>query len=197
MKVAEARDGDIILRIHQDELGLESPREWDNFGTMVCWHRNYDLGDKHDFADPEEFEEWCKRRKLVILPIYMYEHSGIGISTSNGMYPYNCPWDAGQVGYIYCTYADIRKEIGVKKVTEELLGRAREALRTEVNVYNQYLGGDVYEFGLLKVVKCGECGHEEEEHIDGCCGFYGHNWAENGMREHIAEEYQHLLDKLE
>ena len=24
----------------------QSPREWDNLGTMVCWHRKYCLGDE-------------------------------------------------------------------------------------------------------------------------------------------------------
>jgi phage/plasmid-like protein (TIGR03299 family) len=33
----------------------ESPRSWDNLCTMVCWHRRYDLGDKHDFDDVDEF----------------------------------------------------------------------------------------------------------------------------------------------
>lgn len=32
------------LRIFQDEEP-ESPRKWDNFGHMVCWHRRYELGD--------------------------------------------------------------------------------------------------------------------------------------------------------
>jgi len=26
--------------------GIESPREWDNLGTMVCSHKRYDLGDE-------------------------------------------------------------------------------------------------------------------------------------------------------
>lgn len=32
------------VEIKQDE-GYESPREWDNVGIMVCFHRRYDLGD--------------------------------------------------------------------------------------------------------------------------------------------------------
>jgi hypothetical protein len=27
----------------------ESPREWDNLGTMICQHRRYNLGDKHNY----------------------------------------------------------------------------------------------------------------------------------------------------
>lgn len=32
-----------------------SPRDWDNLGTMVCWHRNYNLGDEQPSQSPEDF----------------------------------------------------------------------------------------------------------------------------------------------
>ena len=35
---------------------FESPRDWDNAGRMVCWHDRYDLGDKHDYSDPVDFQ---------------------------------------------------------------------------------------------------------------------------------------------
>lgn len=31
------------------------PRDWDNLGTMACWHKRYNLGDKHDFSEPIDF----------------------------------------------------------------------------------------------------------------------------------------------
>lgn len=37
------------LTIHPDETP-ENPRDWDNLGTMICWHRRYTLGDSHSFA---------------------------------------------------------------------------------------------------------------------------------------------------
>ena len=46
----------------------ESPREWDNLGNMICFHRNYNLGDKHQW---ENKVEYCKflhtyRDKLIV-----------------------------------------------------------------------------------------------------------------------------------
>lgn len=32
-----------------------SPLEWDNVGTMVCWHRRYNLGDEQPREDSREF----------------------------------------------------------------------------------------------------------------------------------------------
>lgn len=32
------------IKIYHDE-DAESPRDWDNLGEMVCFHRRYNLGD--------------------------------------------------------------------------------------------------------------------------------------------------------
>ena len=33
----------ITVYVDENPVG---PREWDNLGEMVCWHSNYNLGDK-------------------------------------------------------------------------------------------------------------------------------------------------------
>ena len=35
--------------------------------------------------------------KIIILPLYLYDHSGISMKTT----PFSCQWDSGQVGWIY------------------------------------------------------------------------------------------------
>jgi len=49
----------------------------------------------------------------VILPVYMYDHSGITINTDG----FSCPWDSGQVGVIFCTRERFLKETGYNKQT--------------------------------------------------------------------------------
>lgn len=44
------------LQVFRDEYA-ENPCEWDNLGKMVCWHRRYNLGDKHDYESPQDFYE--------------------------------------------------------------------------------------------------------------------------------------------
>lgn len=100
------------VRIERDE-DASNPREDDNFGHMVCFHRRYDLGDKHEFADGDALREFLEDKAndvAVTLPLYLYDHSGITMNTSG----FSCPWDSGQVGVIYCTNADIRENWGVK-----------------------------------------------------------------------------------
>src|SRR3990167_995153 len=86
----------IRIELHQDEL-MESPRGWDNLGTMVCFHSRYRLGDSHNFESPKDFQEQITEEAHVILPLYLYDHSGLAINTTG----FHCPWDSGQVGFIY------------------------------------------------------------------------------------------------
>jgi hypothetical protein len=44
----------LTIKLIPDE-NYESPREWENIGTMICWHSRYNLGDKHSYADPQTF----------------------------------------------------------------------------------------------------------------------------------------------
>ena len=139
-----------------------SPREWDNLGTMVCFHNRYNLGDEHNY-EPEEIIELVQRKDVIALPLYLYDHSGITMSC-NLIYPFNDRWDAGQVGFIFVDYATIREEYGCKYVTSAMKKKIISYLENEVDVYDEYLVGNVYGF---KVV------NDEGEEIDSCWGYYG------------------------
>lgn len=57
---AEYEDGARII-FRYDE-GSDSPREWDNLGTLCMWHRRYDLpceGGWNDAPSREDFIDWC------------------------------------------------------------------------------------------------------------------------------------------
>lgn len=163
-----------IINIYQDD-NPANPREWDNLGKMVCFHRRYDLGDKHDFYDADDLIEYLKQTLCVQLPLYLYDHSGISMSTSN-QYPYNDYWDAGQVGIIFVTYEQLHKEYGWKHITKARREQIESYLEQEVKTYNEYLTGEVFGYQ----VECNFC----HEIIDSCWGFYGRNWKENGLLDH-------------
>ena len=38
----------------EDDEPLNPRTDWDNFGHMVCWHRQYNLGDEHQFEDSND-----------------------------------------------------------------------------------------------------------------------------------------------
>ena len=163
------------IKIFNDE-SPESPRtSMDNLGKMICFHRRYNLGDKHDY-DHNDYSGWDEQRTAieknentcVILPLYLYDHSGITISTS----PFSCRWDSGQIGWIFVSKEKVRKEYGVKRITKEVIEKVTKVLEGEVETYDQYLRGDIYGYEIVEVTKC-ELGHEHETFKDSCWGFYG------------------------
>jgi hypothetical protein len=168
--IEERKVGRLTVKVFRDQ-DPESPREWDNLGTMACWHRRYRLGDKHGFREPADFQEWAKGRDLVLLPLYLYDHSGITMNTTG----FSCPWDSGQVGWIYVERAKVLKEWGRKRWTAALRRKAENVLRQEVNAYDDYLTGNVRGF----VVE-----DEAGAHVDSCWGFYGE--PEYCMRQGVA-----------
>jgi len=186
-----------ILKVYPDDHD-ESPRDWDNLGIMVCFHRRYKLGDKHeyrseDYGSWDDIEEAIIKNEdpLVILPLFLYDHSGLRMKVGSfaGLLPaYHAEFDSGQVGFIFARKEDVRKEWGKKRISPKLRDKIEEILRSEVKTYDQYLSGDVYGFRVVKPTKCPECGDEDEEEIDSCWGFYGDDPIENGMIGHINDE---------
>lgn len=178
-------DGKYKLEVYRDEFA-ESPRAWDNLGKMVCWHRRYMLGDKHGYGNPREFQESKEyKNAFVMLPLYLYDHSGITISTCD----FGDRFDSGQVGYIYVTKEQAKKEYHCE-LDERLETTIRERLIGEVKMYDQYLQGDCYAFKIID---------EQGEEIDSCGGFYGDELAEvlKEMRDSCNDEFGNLFNKME
>jgi hypothetical protein len=173
----------------------ESPRDWDNLGTMVCFHDRYNLGDivgtgrrveygkgENTFSDSEEFVNWVEENKndiAVILPLYLYDHSGISMSCGHD-YPYNDRWDSGQIGYIFVTKEEVKKEYSAKICTAKVKKLAENCLRGEVENYDQYLRGEVYGYRLYRLtlddgMELDDNDNPEDygEELDSCYGYYG------------------------
>jgi len=166
---------DEYLRIMVDENPIDWREEGDgHIGIMVCWHSRYTLGDEQPKEDPEEYREGLPKNRIE-LPLYLYDHSGITMSTE----AFSCPWDSGQVGFIYTT-PEKMKELGVDAE------KAEEYLKNEVKSYDQFLTGEVYGYQRYKIDTCENCDKEEEETIESCWGFYGSDHKESGLFEHAG-----------
>ena len=172
----------INFKVEQDQ-DPESPREWDNLGTMVCSHRRYELGD--DQFNPDDYEGWDELKKelvenlnaVVVLPLYLYDHSGITMYTDGDTaYRQHEAWDAGQVGFIYVSEEDVIKEYGSK--SKKNLALAEKVLKAEIETYDQYLRGDIW---------CVTVEDEDGEVIDSLCGLYGDEAVEEYKKEYAGE----------
>lgn len=184
MKSIQFSDGSKIDIL--EDTDPESPREWDNLGTMICFYRRYSLGDKHSYSS-SQFESWKEFAKqlikdhnpAVILPLYLMDHSGLSISVSSGMFRAvdSVGWDWGQVGFILVAREKVLREFNCKKISAKLRARVEGILRLEVKVYNQYLAGDCYGYELKDV---------SDNVIDSCWGFFG----TESIADHLPVKYQ-------
>jgi len=152
------------IEIVQDEYAGNPREEFDSASTMACFHNRYELGDKHEFADTDELIEFVQSENVISLPLYLYDHSGITISTA----PFSCQWDSGQVGYVYMTRDQAEKE-NIEFTEEKIL----PILKGEVSCYDDYLTGRVYGF--------------QTDTGDACSGFYGD-------REGAIDEAKSMID---
>lgn len=137
--------------------------------------------EQHTYFD-SIVNQW-KEQNLCILPVYMYDHSGITLSTG----PFSCPWDSGRVGFIYVT-KETCKQQGVT------FNNAESILKNEIKELDAYLTGDVYSYTIWETEE--DCDPTEiYEHLDnfekvdnyaGCGGFYGYNYCKENALEHLA-----------
>lgn len=172
------------IKVYPDDNPID-PRENDNLGTMVCFHRRYNLGDKHnldsgDFNGWQEIYNYIKNelQGYIILPLYLYDHSGISMST-NRSYPYNDQWDAGQVGFIYISKADICREYSVKRISPQLKDRVTDYLIGEVKAYDNYIRGNVYGYVIED---------QEGNNFDSCWGYDDYDY--------MIKECQDIIDRI-
>jgi hypothetical protein len=157
--------GSYIVKIFLDS-DARSPREDDNLGTIYHTDRSYDLGEKMDLDDIQAI---VNNASFISLPVYMYGHGNIALSTG----AFGCPWDSGQVGIIAVEKSKVLKEWNRKKWSKKLEKQVLKYLRSEVKVFSEYLSGEVYGFVIEKPSQCRECKHVENDVIDSCWGFIG------------------------
>ena len=172
-----------VINIYHDE-NPESPREWDNLGTMYTSHRRYrpeEELDKH-FETGDVFESYGVfrddfLRRYVALPVYLYDHSGLTVSTT----PFSCRWDSGLFGIIAVPVEQVKKEYGWKLLTKPRREAIERHLQGEIKTYDDYLRGEVYGFEITN----------HNALVNSCWGYYG----DDGLK-HLISECKSQIDRL-
>ena len=156
--------------------------KWENESWQNVWasigEESYETTEAIIRPHRQELIDWVLDRYYIMLPLYLYDHSGITMNTCG----FSCSWDSGQVGLIYCT-----KERAIAEWGEDCLDRAEDYLRSEVEVYGQYLRGDVYGFIVEETEdEDDDCAVWDE--TDSCWGFFGSDVDKNGITDHLVAD---------
>ena len=175
----------LIVKIDEDEW-YESPREWDNLGTLYTWGDGYYSPDKHNFSGGLEFlgniigeeliekihdkynnnsdffEDISKRMdKLgyILYPVSKYDHSSVRyfLGVSSG-------WDTGTVGVIFAEKKKICEWFNTKKVTQKIREKVAQNFDSELDLYTDYANG----YGIY----CTEIEKFSGEQVEICGGYY-------------------------
>lgn len=177
----------VLELIHDQDA--ESPRNTqENLGTLIYGHRRYILGDERiTQGSMDAYLEYkgLDPDKIVSLPVYLYDHSGLAMSTR----PFGDPFDSGCVGAIYATFDKIDAEFG--NHTEETLERVRDLLRAEISEMHEYLSGETYGFRAFQAQGAAGSDNEDEPVDDketSVWGFLGADPRTNGMTGHLPDE---------
>lgn len=175
VEVVGYKDHKIRIYYDEDAESVHPRHTQDNLGIMGCYHGRYSLGDSfvmENFPKAEDLIAMLKEKEkeLIVLPVYMYDHSGICINTTG----YTCPWDSGQIGCIYISKKTAREAFGWKVITKKREEQIKDLLRAEVEEYSQFLQGFVYWYEVVD--KAGEV-------IDSCGGFIGMDRETNGLMD--------------
>ena len=157
----------------QQDLDPLNPREFGDLCTMVCFHNRYTLGDKHNYRE-SDYRSWKELKRAIesservamIETLYLYDHSGIKISTS----PFSCRWDSGQIGYVYMTQETKEKNA----LSDQGM---RDQLTNEIEAYNRFLNGEIYSYHIkefyneslewVTISNCGGYGSEDSARLAG------------------------------
>lgn len=150
-------------------IGAENPNdeEWGwklwSFGRK---HTNYKHPDELD-VESEDFKQQLAEGRAFLCSYY--EHGP-------------CEWSVRREGTL-CRFdsVDVAGALVWIGAAEDLpkgenetstFAARRDSARSFLETYTKFCNGEVYDFSLDRLVPCESCGHEEEECVDSCGGFY-------------------------
>lgn len=170
----------------------ESPGDRDDTGAFIVTTRNRYFEvlqgrdsrgrggrDAHEVMQDKDFV-----KKYYVFPLFAYIHSGVALSLGNTDYPFDCQWDGGQIGFVFCA----RDEWKYRNRKVKGCNGARNYAEGMVTEWNSYLSGDVWGYVIEDA---------NGEHVDSCWGFYGLDYAKSEAMSNVPDEPSCYSDEME
>lgn len=210
------------INVYQDECS-ESPREWDNLGTMICSHGKYVLGDEKLENYGRSFEEDFYQ--------YIQEKYSIVDFDDEQTFLDNCSGELTEKGdkkgkqwvdkniivlrlYLY-DHSNITMKtspfscqwdsgqvgyIYVDYATIKKEYGVKKVTKKLIEKVKNLLNSEVkiYDDYIKGSIYGYMIEDEEGNETDGCCwGFYGYEWEKNGLLEQAKEEIEGMIKEKE
>lgn len=135
-----------------------------------------------EFSMIERIELIKATGEVVMLPISMYEHSGITLWLGSKWSHSDARWDCSSIGFAYIEKSTAKEEGMLdpgEKCNHDWKEWAYAMMKGEMETYDQFVRGEVYGYMIDD-----ENGEEASDNLlCGCWGFYG----DEGKKELLAE----------
>lgn len=210
------------IKIYNDDP-VESPREWDNLGKMVCFHSRYNLGDEHEYKDAKEWlydllldltgakESYAKQEKLDA----GYELSGADFMAKFlpvlDKYAFTLPLylldhsgiTMNTTGFGYCDPGLWDSgQVGIIYVLKSDIRKEWKVKRIgkklkETVLKNLRSEVKTYDQYLTGDIYGYQVKDKAGEDVDSCWGYYGHEWKENDLLDSAQGAIDYHIKEVE
>ncbi|MCG9575476.1 hypothetical protein L1D14_04415 [Vibrio tubiashii] len=122
---------------------------------------------------------------VLIMPVYMYDHSGITISLS----PFSCSFDSSIIGWVFTTpehlngFGHTFKDFSCQSDREKVA----QWIESDIKTYDAYLKGDVYEFTIL----------DRNGYVVDSYGHFFGDHTTSGLMECVHENLSHHVKQAQ
>lgn len=171
------------IGIYYDEWA-ESPREWDNLSTIYSNSRRYnpdnldidDLMNEIDISEFPGFDDLLKRMEhdYIAYRVCIVDHNCVALSLNRPVPNPYMGFDSGTFGIIAVSKDKVRREYGVKRITNKIREKVESVFKGELDNLEKYINGEVYGY----MVDGGDG--------DSCWGYYS--------MDHAIEDAKSIID---
>ena len=173
--------GNLTVELHLDDDGdQESPLEWNEWLIWANFERNYTS--HSEYADPEEAMADAKENGYLIFNLYRFEHGAVAYKVGESN-PFSCPWDSGQVGYVFVDKAKARKEWMWQRISKKRLDQLEQTVRNICETFSAWANGEIYGYIVRDA---------DDEILESCWGYYGGDDRDYCMKEGVRMA-EHLV----
>lgn len=171
------------IGIYYDEYA-ESPRAWDNLSMIYSNSRRYnpdgldidDLMNEIGISEFPGFDNILSRMEhdYIAYRVCIVDHSCVALSLNSPVPNPYMGFDSGTFGIMAVSKDAVRREYGVKRITNKIREKVESVFKGELEDLEKYMNGEVYGY----MIDGGDG--------DSCWGYYS--------MDHAIEEARSIID---